>query len=173
MTYQDNYYREIESMGTGLVLFSIRNTYRTIGLKYELLYRDGRKPPLEIAFRPCDGSIERITYFLMDEKIQPLSTVPNIVIKQGADIRIENRYVNEKRYMLNRRGKFKFGIIDNQILVLREHMIDTVVYAYMLNENNGLLYQCHDFVGMIYKNISIEEMLELNKSECLAEQSPE
>ena len=63
------YIRKIEGMSKGLLLFKVGAEIKQSGQNFHLLYEDKRKPPLDIAINPNNGTIEYITYFIQDEKI--------------------------------------------------------------------------------------------------------
>ena len=61
---EKKYDRKIEGMGKGLVLFEISAVDKRVGQNYHLFYENKRKPPLDIAINPEDGTIEYISYFI-------------------------------------------------------------------------------------------------------------
>ena len=76
---EKKYIRKIECMGEGLILFEISVVDKRIGQNYHLFYEDKRKPPLDIAVNPVDGMIEYISYFVQDEMIGNINSIPVIV----------------------------------------------------------------------------------------------
>ena len=46
-------------------------------------------------------------------------------------------------------------------------MEERVLNAYRINDLNNLLFQGDDFVGIEFKNLNQEEMIEIKNSKCL------
>ena len=161
-----NYIRKIECMGEGLVLFEISVVDRRIRQNYHLFYEDKRKPPLDIAINPEDGMIEYISYFVQDEIINNISDTP-VIIDEGMGISICNQDFNENNMYVTVDGKFKFWKSGNAILILKDDIEERVLNAYRINDLNNLLFLGDDFVGIEFKNLNQEEMIEIKNSKCL------
>ena len=160
------YIRKIEGMGEGLVLFEISIVDKRIGQNYHLFYEDKRKPPLDIAINPEDGMIEYISYFVQDEIINNISDTP-VIIDEGMGISIYNQDFDENNMNVTIDGKFKFWKSENAILVLKDDIEERVLNAYRINDLNNLLFLGDDFVGIEFKNLNQEEMIEIKNSKCL------
>ena len=154
------YIRKIEGMGAGLVLFEISVVEKRIGQNYHLFYEDKRKPPLDIAINPEDGMIEYISYFVQDEIINNMSDTP-VIINESMGISICNKDFDENNMNVTVDGKFKFWKSENAILILKDDMEERVLNAYRINDLNNLLFQGDDFVGIEFKNLNQEEMIEI------------
>ena len=148
------YIRKIEGMGEGLVLFEISVVDKRIGQNYHLFYEDKRKPPLDIAINPEDGMIEYI------------SDTP-VIINEGMGISICNMDFNENNMNVTVDGRFKFWKSENAILILKDDIEHRVLNAYRINDLNNLLFLGDDFVGIEFKNLNQEEMIEIKNSKCL------
>ena len=160
------YIRKIEGMGEGLVLFEISVVHKRIGQNYHLFYEDKRKPPLDIAINPEDGMIEYISYFVQDEIINNMSDTP-VIINEGMGISICNKDFDENNMNVTVDGKFKFWKSENAILILKDDIEHSVLNAYRINDLNNLLFLGDDFVGIEFKNLNQEEMIEIKNSKCL------
>lgn len=160
------YIRKIESMGEGLVLFEISVVDKRIGQNYHLFYEDKRKPPLDIAINPEDGIIEYISYFVQDEMINNIGNTP-VIINEDVGISICNKNFNENNTNVNVDGRFKFWKSENAILILKDNIEEQVLNAYRINDSNNLLFLGYDFVGIEFKNLNQEEIIEIKKSKCL------
>lgn len=161
-----NYIRKIECMGEGLVLFEISVVDRRIRQNYHLFYEDKRKPPLDIAINPEDGMIEYVSYFVQDEIINDISDIP-VIINEGMGISICNKNFNENNMNVTVDGRFKFWKSENAILILKDDIEEGVLNAYRINDLNNLLVLGDDFVGIEFKNLNQEEMMEIKNSKCL------
>ena len=69
-------------------------------------YENQRKPPLDIAVNPDDGTIEYISYFIQDEKIKNMSVIPSIK-NEYVRIRITDKMFNESNMNITINGNFK------------------------------------------------------------------
>lgn len=159
------YVRKIESMGEGLVLFEISVVDKRVGQNYHLFFEDKRKPPLDIAINPDDGMIEYISYFAQDEMINNISDIPEI-INEDMGISICNKDFNEDNMNVTVDGRFKFWKLENTILILKNDIEELVLNAYRINDLNNLLFLGDDFVGIEFKNLNQEEILEIHNSKC-------
>ena len=160
------YVRKIESMGEGLVLFEISVVDKRVGQYYHLFFEDKRQPPLDIAINPDDGMIEYISYFAQDEMINNISDIPEI-INEDMGISICNKDFNEDNMNVTVDGRFKFWKLENTILILKNDIEELVLNAYRINDLNNLLFLGDDFVGIEFKNLNQEEILEIHNSKCL------
>lgn len=160
------YIRKIECMGEGLVLFEISVVDKRIGQNYHLFYADKRKPPLDIAINPEDGMIEYVSYFVQDEIINNISDIP-VIINEGMGISMCNKDFNENNMNVTLDGKFKFWKSENAILILRDDIEERVLNAYRLNDLNNVLVLDDNFVGIEFKKLNQEEMMEIKNSKCL------
>ena len=171
------YIRKIECMGEGLVLFKILEFpemihYYTAGVRYHLLYEDGSKPPFDIALDFYDKEIKYITYFLQDETVENIENIPGIKYeKKRISIRDSewnaDREWNLDTAYITRSRKFRFFRKGNTFFVLRDNLRASTLIAYKLNDLNSMLFWEGDFAGMEYKNLSREELLEIEKSKCI------
>ena len=153
-------------MGEGLVLFEISVVDRRIRQNYHLFYEDKRKPPLDIAINPEDGMIEYVSCFVQDEIINDISDIP-VIINEGMGISICNKNFNENNMNVTVDGRFKFWKSENAILILKDDIEEGVLNAYRINDLNNLLVLGDDFVGIEFKNLNQEEMMEIKNSKCL------
>ena len=160
------YIRKIESMGVGLVLFEVAAIDKRIGQNYHLFYEDKRKPPLDIAINPNDGTIEYISYFVQDEMINRTDVTPKI-INDDMRISIYHNGFNEDNVNIIINGRFKFLKMESAIWVLRDDIEVSVLNAYSIDDSNSLLFSCDQFMGIIFKNINDEEIQEIHNSKCL------
>lgn len=160
------YVRKIENMGEGLVLFEISVVDKRVGQNYHLFFEDKRKPPLDIAINPDDGMIEYISYFAQDEMINNISDIP-VIINEDMGISIYNKDFNDDNTNVTVDGRFKFWKLENAILILKNDIEELVLNAYRINDLNNLLFLEDEFVGIEFKNLNQEEILEIYNSKCL------
>ena len=82
-------------------------------------------------------------------------------------ISICNKDFNENNMNVIIDGKFKFWKSENAILILRDDIEERVLNAYRLNDLNNVLVLDDNFVGIEFKNLNQEEMMEIKNSKCL------
>ena len=159
------YNRKIEEMGEKLVLFKVVVVPRHIGQNYHICFEDNRKPPLDIAIQPNDNTIEYVSYFVMDEKIEEMNDslargeVEEIDISQ-VNFPVNLPYCTQKRL-------FHFWRNKGDIIVLKEGYQTAKVSLFRLNETNGLLFNGNEFIGCLFEKINEDEWLILKKAKCL------
>ena len=110
--------------------------------------------------------IEYISYFVQDEIINNISDTP-VIIDEGMGISIYNQDFDENNMNVTVDGKFKFWKSENAILILKDDIEERVLNAYRINDLNNLLFLGDDFVGIEFKNLNQEEILEIHNSKCL------
>lgn len=158
-----DYSRYIEGMGKGLVLFKVKADKKAIGQNYHYFYEDKKKPPLDIAINPKNKMIEYVSFFAQDEKIQQMSLDLNITF---VNKNIEFNCLNmdekhpEEKFMKN----FMLNFNNNNLYVLdSEGLVDLI--AYEINSNNYILFdQDNVFRGLLFSNISEDEIKEMRQS---------
>lgn len=160
------YVRKIEGMGEGLVLFEVSALEKRVGQNYHLFYADKRKPPLDIAINPSDGTIEYISYFVQDEMIK-CNSIKNEIINNGVGISITHENFSENNVHITVESNFEFTKSENDIWILRTDIGNSILTEYEINELNGLLFANNQFCGVILKNLSEEEIQEIENSNCL------
>lgn len=106
------------------------------------------------------------SYFVQDEIINNISDTP-VIIDEGMGISIYNQDFDENNMNVTVDGKFKFWKSENAILVLKDDIEERVLNAYRINDLNNLLFLGDDFVGIEFKNLNQEEMIEIKNSKCL------
>ena len=109
---------------------------------------------------------EYVSYFVQDEIINNISDIP-VIINEGMGISICNKDFNENNMNVTLDGKFKFWKSENAILILRDDIEERVLNAYRINDLNNVLVLDDDFVGIEFKNLNQEEMMEIKNSKCL------
>ena len=139
--------RNIDSMGNGLLYINIYNNKKKLGLKYHLLYNNDYKPPLDISFDIDIGHTGNENYILNSSWIRLYSE--------------ENNYLNEINEC------FQGYLIYENLWILKEYRINMFFLEYEVDENTSLLFDDMDFVGLVIKNISHKELIEIKKSGCL------
>lgn len=122
------------------------------------------------AWRRCEVQTriicEYISYFVQDEKINNISNTP-VIIDEGMGISIYNQDFDENNMNVTVDRKFKFWKPGNAILILKDDIEERVLNAYRINDLNNLLFLGDDFVGIEFKNLNQEEMIEIKNSKCL------
>lgn len=151
------YQRDFEGMGEGLVLLKVESEVKNIGHNFHLFYRNGKKPPLDIAINPNDFSIEYVSFFLQDELIRVENSISEITYKDdnlliySEDFTIDNTNLNFQK-------DFDVLLFENSLIIL-EARVKNNVYGYSLSGTNYILVDENNIiVGLAFKNISINEM---------------
>lgn len=153
-------------MGMGLVLFKISTIDRHVGQNYHLFFENNYKPPLDVAVNPEDGLIEYISYFIQDEKIDNMDIVPKIK-NENIDIEfLKDMFINDNMN-ITIKAKFKFWKFQNSIFILKENICEFEFDAYLVDELNCMLFLEDEFVGIQFKELTIEEFKEIQNSKCL------
>jgi hypothetical protein len=151
------YQRDFEGMGEGLVLLKVELEVKNIGHNFHLFYRDGKKPPLDIAINPNDFSIEYVSFFLQDELIRVENSMPEIIYKDDS-LLICSECFTINNTKLNFMKNFNVILFENSLIVLEER-IKNDVYGYPLSGTNYILVDANNIiVGLAFKNISMNEM---------------
>jgi len=164
---QKEYVRTIEKMGKELVLFKISAAYKRIGQNYHLYFEDKRKPPLNIAINPENGTIEYITYFAQKEKII-LHNIVNIIDFKDKFAVIEEGLFDKNNTDVILEKRFKIIKSNNDIFIMDTEILNESLQAYKINDVNYLLFtSAGDFCGVLLKDISEEELNEIRSSQCL------
>lgn len=115
----------------------------------------------------CQGEmyinvLKYLAYVHMNKK----SEAP-VIIDEGMGISIYNQDFDENNMNVTVDGKFKFWKSENAILILKDDIEERVLNAYRINDLNNLLFLGDDFVGIEFKNLNQEEMIEIKNSKCL------
>jgi hypothetical protein len=151
------YQRDFEGMGEGLVLLKVESEVKNIGYNFHLFYRNGKKPPLDIAINPDNFSIEYVSLFLQDELIKIENSLTEIIYKD------ENLLISYKDFTidntnLNFKKDFDIHLFENSLIIL-DVQVKKEVYGYLLSGTNYILVdENNNIVGLAFKNISKNEM---------------
>ncbi|MBC2250449.1 hypothetical protein HCB49_10660 [Listeria sp. FSL L7-0123] len=160
------YERSIESMGTGLILFKIRVKEKNIGHNYHLFYENGKKPPLDVAINPKKGTIEYISFFLQDEKLD-LNEM-NLDLSLGENnIIITDSKLSENSSDISMHKEFSTFLSGNSIIIV-EQSVEGNLMGYKLNEFNYILFnKDQEVAGVLLKNITSDEMEQIKESKAI------
>lgn len=161
------YIRKIEGMSKGLLLFKVGAEIKQSGQNFHLLYEDKRKPPLDIAINPNNGTIEYITYFIQDEKILSEKLYNEIDYQEGTIIVEDEQFNIENKFYLIVERKFDAIRDNNDILILSNSIHKEKLQAYKIDNMNYLLFSQSQFCGIVFKNILSEEWDEIINSQCV------
>lgn len=164
---QLKYDRTMEILDEWLVLFKISVDSRTSVYYYHFCFNDIRKPPLDIAFHPEDGTVGYVSYFLQDEIIENVNTMPKIRYKNTSIRFYDKRFDFDHLYVdLDK----QFHIFKNKrdIWVLHETAWEKELNAYEIGNNNHLLFIDNSFVGLKMGEFSEQEIQELYNSKCFS-----
>lgn len=155
---QKKYRRDFEGMGEGLVLLKVESEVKNTGYNYHLFYRNGKKPPLDIAINPNDFSIEYVSFFLQDEFIQQVEKGISEIVYSNDNLLIFSESFNIDTTNLSFMKDFDVFYSENNLIIL-EAGIKNSVYGYSLTEANYILVaEKKHIVGLAFKNISLDEM---------------
>lgn len=164
---EKEYFRTIEGMGEGLVLFKISVVNKRIGQNFHLFFEDNRKPPMDIAINPKSGTVEYISYFAQDEKLDSRIVMNDIEYKDGLPT-IEEELLDEKNTSIALEKRFKIVLSNDDIFILYEDIMDEPLKAYKIDDTNCMLFsEDLEFYGVMLKAISKKEIEEIQKSRCL------
>ncbi len=154
---QKKYRRDFEGMGEGLVLLKVESEVKNAGYNYHLFYRNGKKPPLDIAINPNDFSIEYASFFLQDELIRVENGISEIVYSDD-NLLIFSEGFTIDTTNLSFMKDFEVFFSENNLIIL-EAGIKNSVCGYSLTEANYILVaENNNIVGLAFKNISLDEM---------------
>lgn len=164
---QLKYERTMEIMDEGLVLFEISVVPRTSRYYYHFCFNDIRKPPLDLAFHPEEGTVGYISYFLQDEMIENADIMPKIQYKNIGLCFYDNRFDFDHLYIDIDK---QFNIVKNKrdIWILHETAWEKELDAYGIGSMNYLLFNNNDFIGVKMENFNKQEIQELYKMKCLS-----
>ena len=159
------YIRKIKSMGYGLVAIEIKVKNDILGLKYHILYNNGYKPPLDLAFDHVNQYLYSMSYIIQDEKISIYNFSPQI---KECDLKYEiPKDINEKNYLCDKYGVFRCILVKSDLWILMDEVEKAVLYEFQVNDIFSLLFRDSFFCGCLIKNLTINELNELKKSGCL------
>lgn len=149
--------REFEGMGEGLALLKVESLIKSIGYNYHLFYRNGKKPPLDVAINPSDSMIEYVSFFLQDEFVERVQSEVNIEFKEESlSFSFENLSIDNTA--LNFQKDFSVQETENNLTIIEKGHYGKV-YGYFLSPNNYILIDDErNIIGVNLKNISIHEL---------------
>lgn len=154
---QKKYLRDFEGMGEGLVLLKVESAVKRAGHNYHLFYRNGKKPPLDIAINPNDFSIEYVSFFIQNELIQVDDSKLGIVYSED-NLLISSANFSIDTTNLSFMKDFDILFSENNLIILEEG-IKNSVFGYSLNGTNYILVdENNNIVGLAFKNISLDEI---------------
>ena len=151
------YERDFEGMGEGLVLLKVESSNKNIGYNYHLFYRNGKKPPLDIAVNPNDLSIEYVSFFLQDEQVKTNQIIPEIKFREDSlFFAFENLSINNTSLSFHK--NFVPLLLDNNLAIIGDD-VNGEIYGYLLEKDNYILTDNeYNIVGIYFKNISTQEL---------------
>jgi hypothetical protein len=160
------YKRDFEGMGEGLVLLKIESVIKSIGYNYHLFYRNGKKPPLDVAVKPNDLLIEYVSFFLQDESVKIGQQLLEIEFQEDSlSFSFDNLSVDNTS--LNFQNDFDVFLLENDLIVL-EKGFGKKIYAYLLSRDNYILIDKGDnIIGLCFKNISVQELETLKEAKVI------
>ena len=154
---QKKYLRDFEGMGEGLVLLKVESAVKRAGYNYHLFYRNGKKPPLDIAINTNDFSIEYVSFFIQNELIQVDDSKLGIVYSED-NLLISSANFSIDTTNLSFMKDFDILFSENNLIILEEG-IKNSVFGYSLNGTNYILVdENNNIVGLAFKNISLDEI---------------
>lgn len=154
---QKKYLRDFEGMGEGLVLLKVESAVKRAGHNYHLFYRNGKKPPLDIAINPNDFSIEYVSFFIQNELIKVDDSKLGIVYSED-NLLISSANFSIDTTNLSFMKDFEILFSENNLIILEEG-IKNSVFGYSLNVTNYILVdENNNIVGLAFKNISLDEI---------------
>lgn len=150
------YTRNFEGMGDGLVLLKIERQNKNMEYNYHLFYKNGKKPPLDIAINPREYNIEYISYFLQDETIK-VGHKKTIVLDEN-NLQIYSEEFSVDKMYMGFEKDFETYLIDNCLVILEKNA-DSNIRGYLLFKNNYILINNHRKVaGVMFDGLSSEEL---------------
>jgi len=160
------YKREFEVMGEFLILLKVEAVVKNIGYNFHLFYRDGKKPPLDIAINPNNLTIEYISFFLQDEHIKIKQNSPDIKFYNDRlclfsdDLSIDNNSLNFIK-------AFEISLVKNDLIAI-ENGYKGEIFAYQVFDSNYILMNKeNNIIGFDFKNISTIEMENLKDTKVI------
>lgn len=156
------YKRDFEGMGDALVLLKVESVIKNLGYNYHLFYRNGKKPPLDIAVNPNDLAIEYVSFFLQDESIKKQHNLLKIDYQEDSlffsfsNLSIDNT-------SLNFQNDFDALLVENDLIILEKSFCKKI-NAYLLSKDNYVLIDDEDnIIGICFRNISVQELKTLKE----------
>lgn len=164
---KDEYFRSMESMGIGLVLFKLQRKNKRVSQNYHFFYENGKKPPLDVAVCPKDGTLEYISFFWQDEKV--INENKSFDISYNYEnILLSDDKLSFDKPSLSYKKEFDSFIYDNNVYIINNGVINSKIDAYYLKDDVWMLFSdANDFVGIEIKNITEEEKKQLQESACI------
>lgn len=164
---EKRYTRKFERIGEELVLLKVMTDEKYMGQNFHYFFTDKRKPPLDIAVNPDDGTIEYVSCFIQNEKVTKRTLDINIKYMDNR-IMIEIEEFDQKTLDLScfcctLEGKFEVINSRDDIFVLKNVFVQKV-QAFSIDDKNYLLFAGNEFIGVLFKSILDKEMEELISS---------
>lgn len=160
------YGRTINVMDELLVLLEISVIPRTSTYYYHYCFGNYNKPSLGVAFHPEDGIVGYISFFIMNEKIDKINTIPQIKQKKtGLSFYDERFHFDHLCFIYEK--QFKILKNNNDIWILYESACEKEFDAYPLGSSNYLLFINREFMGLKMEDFNEQEMQELYRAKCL------
>ena len=95
-----------------------------------------------------------------------MDIVPKIK-NENIDIEfLKDMFINDNMN-ITIKAKFKFWKFQNSIFILKENICEFEFDAYLVDELNCMLFLEDEFVGIQFKELTIEEFKEIQNSKCL------
>lgn len=158
--------RSFEEMGKGLVLLKVEAKVKNIGYNYHLFYRNGKKPPLDVAVHPEYLLVEYASFFLQDELIKLGPQILDIEFqKENLRFLFDNLSVDNTH--LDFQNDFDALLMEDYLVIL-EKGFNKKIFAYFLDVDNYILMDEGDnIIGLCFKNILSGELDILKEVEVL------
>ena len=138
-----------------------------MGQKYHFFYENGKKPPIDVAVCPKDGTLEYISFFWQDEKVINENKSFDISYNNES-ILLSDDKLSFDEPSLSYKKEFDSFISDNNVYIINNGVINSKIDAYYLEDDVWMLFSdANDFVGIEIKNITEEEKKQLQESACI------
>ncbi len=158
---QSNYTRTFESMGEGLLFIKVEDKSKSLP-PYHFFFRDGRKPPFDIAVHPTTKCLSYFTFFLQDEKAKLLG-ISNKLIEIEGNLIFPTDLFSENIFEVSQQAEFEVLFDYNYLAIVIKNT--TPVYKIIISKNLNILLSHEEvFVGVSFDVINEKELLAFKES---------
>lgn len=152
------YSRNIEGMGEGLVLLKVKVDKKFIGQNFHYFYENNKKPPLDIAINPKKNTIEYLSLFVQDEKLQ-LKTCTHEIALSEQNLLVFFDKMSDKNFEEVTYKNFNLMLDNKDVYVIDTQCFSEKLFGYKINNNNYIIFDNEDnFKGVVFKNLSNDEL---------------
>lgn len=157
------YIRNVEEMGNLFVFFEVQNKNRNFGAHNHFFCSAEAETPLDLAIFPSNSQIEYISFFVRDEILLNTEIKNKIIYTNDSILITDERFNFDDRY-IDVKMEFNQYMQDRDIYVIdKTAKVDLI--GYRIDDDNYILFDNdNNFSGVVFKNLTDDELKELKKS---------